>query len=164
MPFKSLKDNELLVKQTATGYEAMSGKNKNIVFTVEKKVATTKGEFRFRSNKIYFGKLLKDYPILRTYTFVDKDENKATSISFSKSDKLGMTCEVEDLKNGQFYRSNTIDAGKSFTFRNKKKIIVFTIDKNVIDFTDSFKVSIVEPMEKWLVTAVTIAIDDFFHP
>lgn len=168
MPWKKLgrlKDGQLLVKQKNDTFK-IYGKDKNEpLIIVEKKLATAKGEYRFRSGKdnVYLGKLLKDFPILRSYALFDSEDKKLADIVFYKGETLGMKVAI-DLEHHREIKAKTIDAGKSFDFKDENGKIIFTIDKRTLDLRDSFVVKTYESMEAFILSAITIAIDDFFHP
>ncbi|RMG30566.1 MAG: hypothetical protein D6732_15985 [Methanobacteriota archaeon] len=168
MPWKKfgkLKDDQLLIKQKNDTFSIFSKEEDHPIIIVEKKLASAKGEFRFRSGKenVYLGKLLKDYPILKSYTLFDPKDKKIADISFYKGNPIGMKVLIEVEENRQI-QATTIDAGKSFDFKDKEGNIVFTVDKRTLDIRDSFIVKTYEPMEAFILAAITIAIDDFFHP
>ncbi len=168
MPWKkfgTLKDDQLLVRQKNDTFTIHSKEDDQPLIIVERKLAAAKGEYRFRSGRdnVYLGKLLKDYPILRSYALFGPKEEKIADISFFKGDTIGMKVLIELGEKRQIH-AKTIDAGKSFDFKDEDGNILFTIDKRPLDFRDSFIVKTYQPMESFILTAITIAIDDFFHP
>ncbi len=161
--FKSDAEQELLLKQEQNRYVITDRRNKTVMFYVESKLVTTKGEFQFRTgNNVYVGKLLKNYPILRSYTLIGSKEDKVAQIEFIKSEQIG-TDVVLQIGNKSL-SAKTIDAGKSFDFKGMGGHIVFTIDKRTFDFKDSFVIKAYETFDPFILSGLGIAIDDFFHP